>query len=333
VSLRTRTALAVVLPLLAGCGRSELFGDVGGGLPGLTSSGFNVGSAGSGRSTSAGAESNGTAGTAGNESNGTAGSGGISAGQGSGLNGTTSDVGGSTSSGQRPTGNGTSAGFTSGTGGGSGASSTGRSGGTGGTGSTGTGGSGTTTGPTCDANIGQNAETACTTDSDCGCPDTCVNDPPNGMDCEPPCLALTDCPDLGYVCNGTYCQFNACGPGTGNGSFNSFCDVTGTDDGTCVPFTLNGVTVGECYEGGTSTTCCDGNPFSRTDTAANMPNICVAGSICSSETDDSGECGEVCDPSKRRSCPEGLGCAVMVGDEITGGCFAPPPTSVCPKNE
>ncbi len=302
-----------------------MFGEVNGGFSALASGGANAGSAGSG--SGRGATS------VGDGSNGTAGSGATSAGQSVGgfSSGSTSEVGGSTSNGRLPTGSGTS-GLTSGTGGTSGGSSgssgTGRS--TGGTGSTGTGGSGTTTGPSCDANIGPNLEAACTVDSDCGCPYTCVSDPPFGMDCEPPCLQLTDCGDLGYVCNGTYCQFNACGSDTGNGSFNATCNVAGIDDGTCIPFSLNGTTIGECFQGGTSTECCDGLA-SRTDTSAKMPNVCVAGSICSGGADVSGECGPVCDPSKRRPCPTDLFCAVLVGDEITGGCFGE--TSVCPKNQ
>jgi hypothetical protein len=124
---------------------------------------------------------------------------------------------------------------------------------------------------------------------------------------------------MGYICNGTYCQFNACGADSGNGAFNSFCDVTGTDDGTCIPSTLNGATIGQCMQGGTATTCCNGDA-TRPGPNGPLSSICEAGLICSSTP--TGECGAVCDPSKRRfACPAGLSCDFVLDDAITGGCF------------
>jgi hypothetical protein len=305
---RSLTALEVVLlvvPLLCACGRSDFFGEIGGSLSGLpgggpggSSSGEMSNGSGSGRSAT----------SAGSESSGTAGSGSTNAG----------DIsGGSTSSGQGSSGSGTTAGRTSGTGSSTGA--TGKS-------SSGTGGSGSTTGVSCNKEIGENDRAKCKTNKDCGCPDTCVSDPPLGMDCERPCAQLKDCGDLGYLCNGTYCQFNECGPGTGNGSFNSFCDVAGTNDGTCIPLTVGGVEVGQCFQGGASTTCCNSTD-GRTGSSSSMLSVCVAGAICSGGT--TGECGPVCDPMVG-GCPPGDFCAFEVNDSLTGGCFGP--TSVCPSN-
>ncbi len=323
-----------VLPVLAACGRSDLYGNPFGNESTLSSGGFNNSSGGistaSGSSqsaTSAGFQSNGT--------NGTVGTGSTSAGQGPG--GSTSDVGsansgvGASTSGGQSTGNGASGGRTSsGTGGSSGVSgtsassgATGSSGssGTGGSGATGSGGSGSTTGPSCDETISASARAKCTDDSDCGCPYTCVSDPPFGMDCEPSCLQLSDCTDLSYVCNGTYCQFNTCGPGTNNGSFNSFCDVASTDDGTCVPVEVGGKTIGQCTLGGNSTTCCD-----STAGSGDLNSVCAAGLICSGGHD--AECGAVCDPkSGFGSCPFGQFCAFELNDSMTGACFGQ--TSVC----
>ncbi len=139
------------------------------------------------------------------------------------------------------------------------------------------------------------------------------------MTCEPQCLTNFDCPDLGYACNGTYCQFNTCGADSGNGSFNSTCDVIGIDDGTCVPSKLNGMTIGKCYQGGTASTCCNGNGLRPpSDTEAGFAEICEAGFICSGTP--TGECGAICTPHMHE-CPQGQFCAFELDDEITGGCF------------
>jgi hypothetical protein len=187
--------------------------------------------------------------------------------------------------------------------------------------------SGGTSGPSCNKSLPENDGASCATDADCGCDDSCVSDPPLGMTCEPSCAQLSDCVDLGYLCNGAYCQFNECGPGTGNGDYNSFCNVVGTDDGTCIPIMVGGVEVGQCRQGGASMTCCSANA-SRTNTSAQMTSVCVAGSICSGG--QNGQCGPVCDPNQGGGCAPSTFCAVELGDNLTGGCFGS--ASLCPSN-
>jgi hypothetical protein len=322
--------LALLLLSPVACGRSDFFGVDRSGLPGLVSGGATAGSSGrssTGRgpgpntsasngsgtgSTAAGQGSGGSTNAAGTngdgETSGVATSSGLTSGLTSGF--TTSGTGGSSGISGSGSGSGTAAASGAGTGG-----SAAGSGATGGSGTGGgpTGGSGSTTGVGCNSDSKETPRKPCIQDSDCGCPDQCQEDPPFGKDCERSCVRQSDCSDTSYVCNGTYCQFNTCGGQTGNGAFNSTCNVTGTNDGTCVPFEVDGGTVGECVKGGTATTCCN-----QDATPAEADLLCAAGTICSAL--EGGECGEICDPFNP-SCPPGQICAFEVNDFQTGGCF------------
>jgi hypothetical protein len=193
---------------------------------------------------------------------------------------------------------------------------------TGGTGGSGTGGAtggtggGTTGGTTgnCDPSIQSSEFQNCST-AGCGCPLTCVNDPVRGAPvCEYPCMPGSGCSDPQTSCDvdAGACGFNSCGPE----DFNSVCDATGTDDGTCVPETFDGVTsVGICIQGGTATTSC--NPEgTRTDPA----QLCTPGSWCIG-VGPVGECNLLCDPGTGIGCPFDQFCTAIVDEPDLGICI------------
>ncbi len=156
----------------------------------------------------------------------------------------------------------------------------------------------------------------CQVATDCGCPLGCTTDLLVGTVCEYPCQQTADCPTLLTACIGGFCRLNQCGSATGNGSFNSLCDVIGLNDGTCVPFQYNGTITGLCYQGGTATSAC--NPTAnRTDLSAD----CIAGDVCVGGAIGSGGfCGLACTPNGPNTCPPRQGCAITVNDPTAGAC-------------
>ncbi len=117
---------------------------------------------------------------------------------------------------------------------------------------------------------------------------------------------------------------NGCGPGTGNGSFNSTCNVVGTDDGTCTPLLLaDGGTLGVCAQGGTATSTCNSDA-NRLD----LIQVCGPGQTCvGGAIGLGGICGDVCDPQLGATgggrCTGGELCAIEVDDPLTGACYTP----------
>ncbi len=207
-----------------------------------------------------------------------------------------------------------------------GSSSGGSSGGAtsgGSSGGSSSGGSGGTTGspPGCNPNAPAVEYLSCASPEGCGCPLLCVRDALAGQVCEYPCAQTSDCPDLLTICNGTNCQLNACGPGTGNGSYNSFCNVVGTNDGTCTPLQLaNGTVYGVCGQGGSASTACD-YAANRQDLAqvCQADFVCIGGAI-----GQGGVCGQACDPNGGAlGCPAGQQCALTVDDPLAGACYTP----------
>ena len=198
----------------------------------------------------------------------------------------------------------------------------GSSGGT--TGSSTTGG--TTTGGTtggvdrCNPSASPVEFLSCAKPSDCGCPLLCVHDALAGQVCEYPCSSTPQCPDLLTVCNGTNCQLDACGPGTGNGAYNSFCQVTSPNDGSCIPLQLsNGTVYGVCAQGGSAATSCN-----ATANRLDLAEVCQAGMVCiGGAIGTGGVCGDVCDPKAGGPCPPGQSCAFTVDDPLAGACYTP----------
>lgn len=184
---------------------------------------------------------------------------------------------------------------------------------------------GSSGGPVCNPTATPVEFLPCTTVADCACPMLCVSDPlavegGGGKVCEYSCQQLSQCPNLVTICNGTYCHINACGGSTGNGSYNSFCNVVGTDDGSCIPLEqANGTESGVCAQGGTATTTCN------YDANRNEPaEVCVAGMVCiGGGIGSGGVCGDVCDPNQGGPCPAGQQCAFTVDDPLAGACYTP----------
>jgi hypothetical protein len=165
----------------------------------------------------------------------------------------------------------------------------------------------------------------CTTVANCGCPMVCAFDPlavegGKGDVCEYPCQQLSQCPDLLTVCNGANCHLNGCGGSTGNGSYNSFCNVVGVDDGTCIPLQqANGTAYGVCAQGGSAETACN-----ATANRSELSEDCVAGMVCiGGAIGTGGVCGDACDPNQGGPCPAGQDCAFTVDDPLAGACYTP----------
>ncbi|MHB8417347.1 MAG: hypothetical protein ACYDCL_04680 [Myxococcales bacterium] len=204
----------------------------------------------------------------------------------------------------------------------SGASTGGTTGGSSGGATTGGGSSGGTSGgkESCNPNASPVEFLSCSSPSGCGCPLLCVDDALAGQVCEYPCTTTDQCPDLLTVCNGTNCKLDPCGPGTGNGSYNSFCSVTGTDDGSCIPLQLaDGTVYGVCAQGGSAATSCN-----ATANRQNLAEVCQAGMVCiGGAIGTGGVCGDVCDPNQGGPCPAGQLCAFTVDDPLAGACYTP----------
>jgi hypothetical protein len=210
----------------------------------------------------------------------------------------------------------------------SGGSSGGTSGGTGTGGNAGSSGGtvggssgGSTGGPeSCNPNASPVEFLTCASPSGCGCPLLCVHDALAGQVCEYPCTATDQCPDLLTVCNGANCQLDGCGPGTGNGSYNSFCTVTSTDDGSCIPLQLtDGTVYGVCAQGGSAVTTCN-----ATANREDLSQVCQGGMVCiGGAIGTGGVCGDVCDPNQGGPCPSGQECAFTVDDPLAGACYTP----------
>lgn len=197
-------------------------------------------------------------------------------------------------SGGSPTGSSSGLGTAGANGGGNGSGSGGVGGGL--TGGRGNGGS---TGQSCqEAGLGNPSGSGC---DGCPKPKVCGDDPFAGEGCQFPCQQNSDCPQLYTVCNGSFCQTNLCGPGTGNGLYGKHCNATGSNDGICVPQAVSpevgmSYTVGLCYQGGTSTRCCD----SADATRCSLGEACVAGMICVDKI-----CGTPCSMNQNEPCPDG----------------------------
>ncbi len=197
--------------------------------------------------------------------------------------------------------------------------------GTGGTTSSGaTGGStsGGTTGGGCSESAPISEFQHCKLDSDCGCPLVCNKDPlvsATSSVCEYPCKT-TACADAVTICStGKICITDGCGPGTGNGSFNSTCTVAKKNDGTCLPELLGDTSVGYCFLGGTAPFDAGGCDPSATASEASL--LCPPGSLCFGPTDDVGSCNVLCDPSLGTGCPSGSFCTGIVDQPDLGVCI------------
>jgi hypothetical protein len=194
---------------------------------------------------------------------------------------------------------------------------------TGGTGATGGSTSGGTTGGGCNAAAPLIEFESCKTTADCPCPLFCNDDPlqsTTGSVCEYSCKTeacrnpLTICSDGGDICT-----TNGCGPGTGNGSFNSTCNVNGTNDGTCEPELLGDTSVGWCYLGGDATF--DAGGCDPTAAADDLADLCPPGSLCYGASEEVGSCSELCDPNSGSGCPSGSFCAGIVDQPDLGVCI------------
>jgi hypothetical protein len=190
-------------------------------------------------------------------------------------------------------------------------------------GSTSTGGTGGTTAGGSDGGCSETATLEefqdCTSDSDCGCPLVCNQDPlqrVNTSVCEFPCSA--GCPDPLTICadGGSVCVTHGCGGDTGNGSFNSTCNVDGTGDGTCEPELLGDTSVGWCFLGGTSgfdAGDCDLLPTTEAS------ELCPPGSLCFGVV--TGSCNVLCDPDTGTGCPSGSVCVGIIDQPDLGVCI------------
>jgi hypothetical protein len=205
-------------------------------------------------------------------------------------------------------------------------------GGTTGTGSTGGNSGGSTGGVTggnnggtsggssgCPSPVPPSEFSTCQTQNDCGCPLECAFDAAaGGQVCEYPCQTTDQCPDLVTVCTSQgVCQVNPCGTGTSNGTFDSTCNVIGTNDGTCLPL-INGagISVGYCSQGGTSTSDCDPN-----GTRNDLSQVCPAGQDCfGGAVGFGGTCNEICDPNQTGNCPKNQYCSFIVNEPDLGIC-------------
>ncbi len=194
------------------------------------------------------------------------------------------------------------------------------SGATGGsTGSTGgTGGTGGTTGG-CSESAPIAEFQPCTSTADCGCPLVCNRDPlqaQTGSVCEYPCPS-TGCPDPVTICGDAgICVTDGCGPGTGNGTFNSTCTVAGLGEGTCLPELLGDTSVGYCFLAGTASF--DAGACSLIETTERS-ELCPPGALCFGL--GKGTCSDLCDPNTQGGgCPAGSFCAGIVDQPDLGIC-------------
>ena len=182
----------------------------------------------------------------------------------------------------------------------------------------------------------------CGSNSDCGCPQSCVTDSVIGQVCEAPCSMDSDCPSVGDQCglvgDGGVCFPRLCGDyfplpdgGTAGPSYFASCTVNQANDGTCVPTYSEALSnnlgignIGVCYLGGTATTTCD--PTFGNDAT----QLCPTGQICFG-----GQCLGLCDPSNTTAgaptCPAGVACYQFNSNYLAGVCIGScgPSTAPC----
>lgn len=142
-----------------------------------------------------------------------------------------------------------------------------------------------------------------------------------GLVCESACQTTADCPNLVTTCQTGSCAVNVCGGATGNGSFNSTCNVEGQGDGTCEPLTLDGglSSVGYCSQAGVASGGCD--PSASRGTAPS--EICPPGALCfGGVATFGGTCNQLCDPVGG-ACPAGQFCSGIVDEPDLGVCLSP----------
>jgi hypothetical protein len=213
---------------------------------------------------------------------------------------------------------GSTTGVTSGTSSGTTSGSTGNTGTSGAT--TGTTSGGSTSG-SCSTTVTPSEFETCQNDLDCGCPLTCTRDlAAGGQVCEYPCLDTSDCANLFTTCQNGFCSVNQCGGNTGNGTFDSTCNVLGTNDGTCEPLTLNdGISsVGYCVQAGSAAGNCD--PSASRITPASQ--ICPAGELCFGGVETfGGTCNQLCNPQSGSCTDQSQFCSAIVNEPDLGICI------------
>ncbi|MHB8420039.1 MAG: hypothetical protein ACYDCL_18345 [Myxococcales bacterium] len=187
--------------------------------------------------------------------------------------------------------------------------------------------------------------TPCKSAADCICPMQCTPTLAGQSICEYGCQQTADCPLPYTICQRGSCQPNVCGLAFGpqNGSLDGTCNSVGTNDGSCIPISLQGFSLGLCFQGGTATASC--NPQAE---RPNLSESCPAGQFCAGAT-----CAPLCNPNGSVTCPSGdqcygagstdpaLGFCFPSGGSTsggstggttsggtTGGCGAPPPSCV-----
>jgi hypothetical protein len=186
--------------------------------------------------------------------------------------------------------------------------------------------------------FGGAATNGCASNSDCGCPQSCINDSFLGQVCEAPCSVDSDCPSVGDLCgavgDGGVCILRICGNvilpdgGTAGPGLFAKCTVNKANDGTCVPTYSEALSnagnvgdIGVCYLGGTATTSCD--PTFGSDTT----KLCPTGQTCFG-----GQCLALCDPSATAgnpTCPTGVACYQFSSNYQAGVCLG----ACLPKGE
>ncbi len=150
-------------------------------------------------------------------------------------------------------------------------------------------------------------EAPCSTSVGCAPPFSCVNGEPlfgtPGYQCLQICTTSAGCMNPFDVCEESstgvaYCIYNFCGPGlpstvTSSGpSYYAPCDSQGSDDGTCVPWQDDSITIGFCEQAGTAPTSgpCDPSRDGGLTSQCPLYTLCVQG------TDGLGFCAPMCAP-------------------------------------
>ena len=148
----------------------------------------------------------------------------------------------------------------------------------------------------------------------------CVDDfAAGGSVCEYPCQITANCPNLATLCSGSVCSINQCGNATGNGVFDGLCNAVGTNDGTCMPLTLDAglSSIGYCYQGGSSLGNC--NPSA---TRSDLQRVCTPGFGCfGGSLTFGGTCNQLCAVNAGGTCPPGQVCSGIVNEPDLGICI------------
>jgi hypothetical protein len=138
--------------------------------------------------------------------------------------------------------------------------------------------------------------------------------------CEFPCANLGDCPNLETICVSGACQPNLCGASANNGTLDSTCNVVGSNDGSCLPATVDGQNIGLCSQEGPEDAGC-----SPSATRTTIATACQAGEVCVASFGDS--CGVLCDPFAFEPCGVGVPCVTPQGADARLGVCRPAGTT------